>query len=132
GACTGSGTKPRRAGAGKRTSGETALIIADGVIDQIRRDGGDLLLTEGELHLYCEGLWSPADKAIEQRLQVQIQEGIDALRESDARIPAAAWRRLKAHPALYREHVDSDAAGKVCLTTACSTSSRAPSPRRRP
>jgi len=49
-------------------------------------------------------------------LQVQIQEGIDALRESDARIPAAAWRRLKAHPALYREHVDWDAAGKVCLT----------------
>src|SRR5262249_33059936 len=96
---------------------ELALIIADGVIDAVRRDGGDLLLTEGGLHFYRDGLWSPADDAIEQRLRVLIQQGADALREGgDTRILSAAWKRLNEHPALYRAHVDWDAAGKIGLT----------------
>jgi P4 family phage/plasmid primase-like protien len=113
----GSTAAPRKAGKRKYGKyGQSALIIADGVIEAIRRDGGDLLLTEGELHLYRDGLWSPADSAIEQRLRVLIQEGADALREADPRILSAAWKRLKEHPALYRAHVDWDAAGKVGLT----------------
>src|SRR5262249_29870083 len=106
--------KPRKAG--RRKYGQLALIIADGVIDAIRRDGGDLLLTEGELHFYRDGLWSPADDALEQRLRVLIQQGADALHEADTRILSAAWKRLMEHPALYRAHVDWDAAGKVGLT----------------
>src|SRR5262249_28157265 len=81
-----------------------------------RRRGGDLLLTEGELHRYRDGLWLPIDGAIEQDLRVLIQQGADMLREADPKILSAAWKRLKEHPALYRPHVDWDAAGKVCLT----------------
>jgi len=105
---------PRKAGKLKRA--QLAVILADGVIAAIRRDGGDLLLTEGDLHFYRDGLWSPADDAIEQRLRVLIQQGADTLGEADTKILSAAWKRLKEHPALYRAHIDWDAAGKVCLT----------------
>src|SRR5262249_2052510 len=54
------GPQPGPRKAGKRKYGAAALIIADGVIRTVRRDGGDLLLTEGELHFYRDGLWSPA------------------------------------------------------------------------
>src|SRR5262249_5527739 len=49
-------------------------------------------------------------------LRVLIQEGADALREADAKILSAAWKRLREHPALYRAHVDWDVADKVGLT----------------
>ena len=112
----GTGTKPRRAKTGKRTYGEIARMIADGVIAILRRRGDDLLLTGGGLYRYRDGLWSPDDDAIEQYLRVKIQEGADALGETNPRVLLAAWTRLTQHPALYREHVDWDATGKVCLT----------------
>ena len=102
--------------AGKLKRAQLAVILADGVITAIRRDGGDLLLTEGDLHFYQNGLWVPADNAIEQRLRVLIQQGADTLGEADTKILSAAWKRLKEHPALYRAHIDWDAAGKVGLT----------------
>jgi len=92
------------------------VILADGVIAAIRRDGGDLLLTAGDLHVYRDGLWSPMDDAVEQRLRVLIQQGADTLGEADTKILTAAWKRLNEHPALYRAYVDWDAPRKICLT----------------
>src|SRR5262249_40449816 len=80
------------------------------------RDGGDLLLTGGDLHFYRDGLWSPADDALEQRLRVLIQQGADTLGEADTKILSAAWKRLNEHPALYCAHIDWDAAGKAGVT----------------
>src|SRR5262249_380389 len=105
---------PRKAGKLKRA--QLAVILADGVIAAIRRDGGDLLLTGGDLHFYRDGLWSPADDALEQRLRVLIQQGADTLGEADTKILSAAWKRLNEHPALYCAHIDWDAAGKAGLT----------------
>ena len=113
-ASTAAGPGPRKAGKLKRA--RLAVILADGVIAAIRRDGGDLLLTAGDLHVYRDGLWSPMDDAVEQRLRVLIQQGADTLGEADTKILSAAWKRLREHPVLYRAHVDWDAPRKICLT----------------
>jgi P4 family phage/plasmid primase-like protien len=102
----------------KRKTGRAtlAMAIADGAIKKTRLAAGDLLLTDGELYVYGEGVWMIATPAYEQRLRVLIQEGAEALGEgADSKLVSAAWRRLLEHPGLYYEHVAWDATGKVAL-----------------
>jgi P4 family phage/plasmid primase-like protien len=112
--------EPAKPAAGrKRRSARRDTIpvaIADGVIEVVRDDGGDLLLTGGELYLYRAGVWRPADAGMEQRLRVLIQEGAETLGQG-AKLSAvnAAWRRLTEHPELYRANVPWDQTGLVAL-----------------
>jgi P4 family phage/plasmid primase-like protien len=103
----------------KRKVGRATLVmmICDGVIKRVRQDGGDLLLTAGELHVYRDGIWSVADTAVEQYLHVLLQEGTETLGYGgDTKLLTAAWRRLLEHPGLYCAHVEWDATGKIAVT----------------
>lgn len=88
------------------TSDAVPVVIADGVIEMIRDAGRDILLTEGEIFLYREGLWAVASPADEQWLRTLIQKGCDALDKSgDTKAANAAWKRLTEHPDLHRSDV---------------------------
>jgi P4 family phage/plasmid primase-like protien len=112
-------SSPTKARKHKRKVGSytLAILVADGVIGSVRRDGHDLLLTAGELYVYGEGIWRAADAVWEQRLRVLAQEGAETLAfGGDTKLLlTAAWKRLKEHPGLYHPHVDWDASGKVAL-----------------
>jgi P4 family phage/plasmid primase-like protien len=110
-------TKQTKQKSRKKVKRDTVPItIADGVVEIVRNDGDDLLLTGGELYLYHEGVWRPADAATEQRLRVLIQQGAEALGEgAKLSIVGAAWKRLVEHPGLYRADVPWDQAGLVAL-----------------
>ena len=111
----GSGSKSRKH---KRKTGPhtLAIMVADGVIGAVRREGHDLLLTAGELYIYGDGVWEVLNAAWEQRLRVLTQEGAEILGfGGDTKLLTAAWKRLKEHPGLYRPRVDWDASGKVAL-----------------
>jgi phage/plasmid-associated DNA primase len=91
-------------------------IIVKGVVDVVRQSGGDLLLTDGELYLYRDGIWRFAGSAEEQRLKVLIQQGADAL-GAGAMLGTlnAAWKRLVEHPPLYRAEVEWDVGSLVAV-----------------
>jgi phage/plasmid-associated DNA primase len=79
------------------------------VVEVVRQNGGDLLLTDGELYVYREGVWRPISSIEEQRLKVLIQRGADALGAGTMLGTVnAAWKRLIEHQPLYRGNVDWD------------------------
>jgi P4 family phage/plasmid primase-like protien len=92
------------------------IAIAEGVIGIVRNEGGDLLLTGGDLYLYEDGIWRVAGAAEEQRLRCLIQQGCEALGEG-AKLGTvnAAWKRLTEHPELYHETVAWDRRGLVAV-----------------
>jgi P4 family phage/plasmid primase-like protien len=92
------------------------IAIADGVIAIVRKSGGNLLLTGGDLHLYQDGIWRVAGGAEQQRLRCLIQQGCEALGEgAKLSVVNAAWKRLNEHPKLYRETVAWDRHGLVAV-----------------
>lgn len=81
-------------------------IVADGVIESLRRDGQDIMLADGSVWIYSGGVWTPVEAGHEQRLRTLIQAGCDALdRSHDSKTANAAWKRLTEHPGLYRPSV---------------------------
>ena len=98
-----------------KTAGPHAAVpiaIADGVIEIVRANGGDLLLTGGDLHLYEAGIWRVAEGADEQWLRALVQQGCEALGEgARLSIVGAAWKRLNEHPGLHRRSVAWDRRG---------------------
>jgi P4 family phage/plasmid primase-like protien len=89
-----------------RGSSALPIVIADGVVETVRGDGGDIVLAEGELWLYREGLWSVATPADELWLRTLIQTGCDTLGGSgDTKVANGAWKRLHEHPELYRRDI---------------------------
>jgi P4 family phage/plasmid primase-like protien len=99
----------------KRTSGTVIAIVSDGVIDEVRRQGMDLLLHGGEMYIYGDGIWTLATDATEQWLRVLIQKGADAIQNNDPKVISGAWKRLTAHPQLYRRDVPWDPRGVIAV-----------------
>jgi len=92
------------------------IAIVEGVIDIVRKAGGDLLLTAGDLHLYSEGIWRGANGGDVQWLRCLIQQGSQALGEgAKLGVVNAAWKRLVEHPDLHRVNVAWDPRGVVAL-----------------
>ncbi|HEX2554222.1 MAG TPA: phage/plasmid primase, P4 family [Microvirga sp.] len=92
----------------KETSSPDAIpvIVADGVVETIRRDGGDILLAEGEIWMYRDGVWTALSPSDEQWLRTLVQRGCDAMgRAGDSKVANAAWKRLNEHPDLYLREV---------------------------
>jgi hypothetical protein len=84
--------------------------------EAVRRSGVDLLLTEGELYLYRDGVWSLIGSIEAQWLKVLIQKGADALGVGPILGTVnAAWKRLIEHPPLYREKVEWDPGSLVAV-----------------
>lgn len=93
-----------------------ANVVADGVIEAVKAVGQDLLLTEGEVWLYADGIWHVMSPADQQWLLTLIQRGFETLGEpaKNANL-AAAWKRLCEHPALFqRDVVWADGSVIVC------------------
>jgi P4 family phage/plasmid primase-like protien len=98
----------------RRTPGAptAATIIADGVVTEVHKTGCDLVLADGDLHLYRDGVWQPLAPGDEKWLRVLVQIGAKALGDG-AKLPlvSAAWRYLTEHPDLYRDDVTWDLPG---------------------
>jgi P4 family phage/plasmid primase-like protien len=111
--------KAKRAPAekGKKKKGPAlSPMIADGVIEVLRSGDRDILLTEGEIYLYAEGVWRCAGPAEHQYLKTLIQRGCDAYGcTGEVSEANAAWKRITEHPDLYVPHVPWGGAGYVVL-----------------
>lgn len=94
--------KPKK----KKDGAEAPTVVADGVIEAIRRAGQDILLTEGDVWLYSLGTWHVMTPADQQWIMTLIQEGFEALNEPLKTTNLnAAYKRLCEHPGLYRRDV---------------------------
>jgi len=84
-----------------------ANAVADGVIEAVRTGGQDLILTEGEIWLYADGIWHVMTPADQQWLLTLIQTGFETLGEpaKNANL-SAAWKRLTEHPELFQRTVE--------------------------
>jgi P4 family phage/plasmid primase-like protien len=92
--------------ANKAPADAVPVIVADGVIETMREEGCDILLSEGETWIYRDGLWASMSPADEQWIRTLIQKGCDALgKAGDTRSANAAWKRLAEHPDLHRKDV---------------------------
>ncbi|MCK1671073.1 phage/plasmid primase, P4 family [Bradyrhizobium sp. 150] len=91
-------------------------VVVGGLINAIRKDGRDIMLTEGEVWLYKDGVWQIMTASDEQWLRSLIQRGFDLLGE--AKKTAAlnnTWKLLVEHPDLYKHKVEwSDDKVIVC------------------
>jgi P4 family phage/plasmid primase-like protien len=103
--------EPRTKARAPKSKGRKELVaaIVAGVIDTVRRQGGDLLLTGGELYLYDGGIWRIVDAAAEQHLKVLIQIGLATLKQP-TRLGTlhAAWKLLREHPDLHDANIAWD------------------------
>jgi P4 family phage/plasmid primase-like protien len=105
--------KKKRRAAGAATA---VTIIADGVIGEVRQAGCDLIVADGDLFLYRDGVWRPLAPADEKWLRVLIQTGAKALGEGGKlTLVNAAWRYLNEHPSLFHDDVQWDAPGLIAL-----------------
>lgn len=110
--------EPRAKAAGSPSSDKTAVatVVADGVVEAVRQAGQDILLSEGEIFVYAEGVWHVMTPADQQWLMTLIQEGFETLNEP-MKVSSlnATWKRLTEHPKLFRRTVPwLDAAQVVC------------------
>lgn len=82
-------------------------VVADGVIETIRANGQDILLSEGEVWIYADGIWHVMTPADQQWILTLIQEGFETLGEPAK--PAsltATYKRLTEHPSLFKRVVE--------------------------
>ncbi|WP_354097197.1 phage/plasmid primase, P4 family [Bradyrhizobium sp. S3.2.12] len=91
-------------------------IVVGGLISTIRSEGRDIMLTEGEVWIYEDGIWHIMTPAEEQWLRSVIHTGFDALNEAKKTSALNnAWKLLTEHPDLYKRKVEwSDAQVIVC------------------
>jgi len=83
-----------------------AFWAADAVIEVLRKSGEDVMLTEGELWLYGEGVWRIADRADDQRLTVMIQSAFEELAlPARGQALSLALKRIREHPEVYKRAV---------------------------
>jgi len=102
-------SKARAKTRSRASSHDMITAMADGVIESVRQQGREILLTGGDLWLYQEGVWRMADGGDVQSLKVLIQEGAQTLGQSPRiALLNSAWRRLTEHPDLHRANVDWD------------------------
>lgn len=82
-------------------------VVADGVIESVRSAGQDIMLTEGEVWLYADGIWHVMTPADQQWLLTLIQSGFETLGEPcKTSNLSATWKRLTEHPSLFKREVD--------------------------
>ena len=81
-------------------------IVADAVVDAVRQDKHDILLTDGNVFIYDRGVWRVMAAAEEQWLKILIQKEFERFTGS-AKLGqlAAAWKRITEHPKLYKPAV---------------------------
>ena len=88
------------------------FVVADGVIETLRKGGQDIMLAEGEVWLYGDGFWRVMTPADQQWLLTEIQTGFETLGEAGKTAAlASCWKRINEHPRLFRRDVawaDSD------------------------
>lgn len=82
-------------------------VVADGVIEAIRGAGQDIMLTEGEVWLYGDGIWHVMTPADQQWMLTLIQSGFEVLGEPcKTSNLSATWKRLTEHPSLFKRSVE--------------------------
>jgi P4 family phage/plasmid primase-like protien len=97
----------RKAKRGQSDKQTVANVVADGVIETIRASGQDILLSEGEVWIYADGIWHVMTPADQQWILTLIQEGFETLGEPAK--PAnltATYKRLTEHPSLFKRVVE--------------------------
>lgn len=83
-----------------------AFVVADGVIESVRTSGQDIMLSEGEVWIYADGIWHIMTPADQQWLLTLIQEGFEAINEPAKNAAlTASWKRLIEHPQLFKRVV---------------------------
>jgi P4 family phage/plasmid primase-like protien len=98
--------RAKRAKPKKLDAQSVPALVADGVVETIRRAGQDIMLTEGEVWLYRDGIWHVMTPADQQWMLTLVQEGFEALGEPGKNAAlATAWKRLTEHPGLFRRKV---------------------------
>jgi P4 family phage/plasmid primase-like protien len=95
------------------------------VIGKLAETSEHLMLTEGQMWLYRDGLWRACDGHDEQRLRVLIQEGFQALKIK-AKVGSLnqAWKSLTERPALYKARVNWGSGKLVCANGALDLATR--------
>jgi P4 family phage/plasmid primase-like protien len=95
---------------------DVPAVVVGGLINAIRRDGRDIMLAEGEVWIYEEGVWHIMTPAEEQWLRSLIQIGFDALNEPKKTSALNnCWKLLVEHPELFKRKVEwADAKVIVC------------------
>jgi hypothetical protein len=90
------------------------FAVADGVIETVRRHGGDILLSEGEVWLYGEGFWRIMTPADRQWLATMIQQGFEEIKEPGKTSSlTSAWKRICEHPRLFKAKVPWAGGGTI-------------------
>ena len=99
--------RKERAKAPKEKAGQIVpVVVADGVIEAIRAAGQDILLSEGEVWIYADGVWHVMTPADQQWILTLIQEGFETLGEpAKPSNLTAAFKRLSEHPGLFKRVV---------------------------
>ena len=111
-----SSDRPEAYGAGTACSMRMTLpnAVADAVIDALRREGHDLLLTEGEVFFYGDGVWRVIAGAEQQWLQTLIQREFETLGGSAKPWHlSATWKRITEHPELHQRRVPWESNGRL-------------------
>jgi P4 family phage/plasmid primase-like protien len=101
----------------KKTEIEPHAIVAGAVIEvAIRRTGRDIMLTEGDVWLYNDGIWHPMTPADHQWIMTRIQEAFGALNYSmKTNSLNACYKRITEHPDLFQGQVPwADGSVIVC------------------
>jgi P4 family phage/plasmid primase-like protien len=86
---------------------DVPAVAVGGVINAIRQDGRDILLAEGEVWIYEDGIWHIMTAAEEQWLRSLIQIGFDRLNEPKKTAALNnCWKLLTEHPELFKREVE--------------------------
>jgi P4 family phage/plasmid primase-like protien len=98
--------------AGKKLT--VSNVVADLVVDEIKKQREDIILNGGEAHIYRDGIWAPLSSANEQWIRSLIQAAFEGIDErGDTRALNGAWKRLMEHPRLLRREVEWNPPGII-------------------
>jgi len=95
---------------------DVPAVVVGGVIRAIRQDGRDIMLAEGEVWIYEDGIWHIMTPAEEQWMRSLIHTGFDVLNEPKKTAALNnCWKLLTEQPELYKRNVEwADAKVIVC------------------
>jgi P4 family phage/plasmid primase-like protien len=99
-----------------KTKKDVAALVCGGLIKAIRGSGRDIMLTEGEVWIYEDGIWRIMSPAEEQWIRSLIHTGFDTLNEPKKTAALNnCWKLLTEHPELFKHKVEwADAKVIVC------------------